>query len=79
MDEKLIPHLDKRLYEIERKLERHLEQHLQWLREDFRLVYKEPYWRLECRIKALEAWKQRVFRDPIEVIRETFGLKRKSS
>ena len=77
-DEKLIAHVDKRLYEMERKLEGHLERELRWLREDFRIIYKDPYWRLERRIIALEAWKQRVFRDPLEVIQQMFGLKKKS-
>jgi hypothetical protein len=36
-----------------------------------------PYVQLEGRIDVLESWRERLDRDPIEVIREKFGLDKK--
>jgi len=36
-----------------------------------------PYVQLEGRIDVLESWRERLDRDPIEVIRERFGLDKK--
>lgn len=42
--------------------------------EDVRVLIRPSYSALDDRLKSLESWRERKERDPLEVIRERFGL-----
>lgn len=45
--------------------------------EDVRALIRPAYTALHDRVRAVEMWRERTERDPIELIRERFGLGKK--
>jgi hypothetical protein len=44
-----------------------------WRFHDARVVIRRFLWELNRRVAPLESWRQRTERDPIELVRESFG------